>query len=127
MSSWPWLKKPLKSRSGFYSYSNDLSYARIRRRAIKNLMVLFIGIFGIVGLVMLFMDAADEVREKRDEVVSNLKIAVNNYRENNQLKNNDVISPQCINGRMVIIINGVTYYAGTVDTWGDVKGGTCEE
>ena len=32
----------------------------------------------------------------------------------------------CVDGRKVVIVNGTTYYAGKVDTWGDVETIMCD-
>jgi len=39
---------------------------------------------------------------------------------------NENIIMKCISGKKAIIVNGVIYYAGTLDTWGDIKGVDCE-
>jgi len=39
---------------------------------------------------------------------------------------NENIIMKCISGKKAIIVNGEIYYAGDLDTWGDIKGVDCE-
>jgi len=50
---------------------------------------------------------------------------VQKYRENKPVKIEDV-TPGCVDGKRIIIVNGETYYAGTVNTWGDVETIKCK-
>jgi hypothetical protein len=119
----------MKGKYGYYSYSSGRSYNIIRRRrAIRNIIVitcLMILMIAIVGFLSTKVSIGVTEGSKIDIAVSKLKDAVKTYNENKIIENDD-ITHGCVDGRKIIIIEGVTYYAGNVDTWGDVKTIKCE-
>lgn len=108
----------------YFSYTNSLSYARIRRRrAIRNIIIIGMCMILIVIITSILATRNAEMMNNKENIIANFKKSVVEYKET---KLKDTNTPQCINGRMVIIINGVTYYAGSINSWGDVIGGECE-
>ena len=94
----------------------------------RNIIILIILMIIIVaGLGYLSSKASDEIRDKKDIAMSKFKNAVTEYnaKQKNVPLKTDIIT-KCINGKKAIIVNGIFYYVGDIDTWGDIKGVDCE-
>jgi len=100
-------------------------YWMLKRRKAAYRNIIIITIFMIIFIVYFSINYIIGNESK-------IKIKIQEYgeliQENNQknipLKTDIIIS--CINGKKVIIVNEETYYAGDIDTWGDIKGVNCE-
>jgi uncharacterized membrane protein YvbJ len=125
MSEYPWLK-PQRESNFSYSNNNRMTYARLKRRQyIRNISFIIISFIIIVVVIGVLGVRNAKMMNNRETIISNFKNSIVEYKERKSTIKNTT-TPQCINGRMVIIIDGVTYYAGTINTWGDVIGGTCK-
>lgn len=129
--TWDWER--LRQKQQFdsrYGYSNTGRFERVeknhfrerRRKAIRNIIVLscFIIIFPIV--VFFMRDSIETSKDKTLEAFDDFKEAV----QTRQVINSNDSYETCIDGKKVVIVNGTTYYAGDVDTWGDVTTIECE-
>jgi len=100
-----------------------------RKRAIRNIIFLIIILIGVmVILINLTIEETISKEKAIDEFRDAMKV-VRVERENKQKViplNSDAIS-MCVGGKKVIIINGIIYYEGTVNTWDDIEGVNCEE
>lgn len=136
--AWDWEKmrqsRNYNTQHGYYStakstkdnyYStvdNDYRMKRRRNKAIINICVItFVLICILIGCGFM-ANSYDESQNKTTEAFSKLGEAIN-YKKENVLKNS---YETCVDGRKVVIINGTTYYAGKVDTWGDVETIMCD-
>ena len=85
----------------------------------------------IICLVFIFTNITINNKQKTEIALEEFRDAVKVVRveKEKNLKiihlGSDIIST-CVNGKKVIIVNGIIYYSGTVDTWGDIKGVDCE-
>ncbi len=99
-----------------------------RVKALINLIVFGLIFFGVAFAVSQFITKENETKEKvMDEFRDAMKV-VKVERENKPKViplNSNIIST-CVSGKKVIIVNGIIYYHGTIDSWGDIQGVNCE-
>ena len=110
-----------------------------RKTAWRNIIIIIsimIGVTLYFGAGVMFVDKYNEKTKKRFTELSATikeKKLLTKREELDQLKEggrviplNENIIMKCISGKKAIIVNGEIYYAGDLDTWGDVKGVDCE-
>ena len=102
---------------GYYEWRKKKAWRNII--IIILLMILFVSSFIILYV---FIDAS---KKKTKIKIEEFGEVVKEYREKNVPLKTDIIT-KCINGKKAIIVNGTFYYAGDIDTWGDIKGVDCE-
>jgi len=119
---------------------NNGNYDRWRRRkAWRNIIVIIIVMILIVWLFGYLSELNVNSKEKTKESFIKLSIAIKEKKlltkreELDLLKKggrviplNENIIMKCISGKKAIIVNDEIYYAGDLDTWGDIKGVDCE-
>jgi flagellar basal body-associated protein FliL len=112
-----WIRK---RNYGYLRTEEEDNYDMKRR---KSGLINVIIITCVIGFLMIVMTIiASTNKDKTKKAFVKLAAAV-------QAKQEDLLENShetCVNGMKVVIVNGITYYAGTVDTWGDVTTIMCE-
>jgi flagellar basal body-associated protein FliL len=109
-----WIRK---RNYGYLRTEEEDNYDMKRR---KSSLINVIIITCVIGFLMIVMTIiASTNKDKTKKAFVKLAAAV-------QAKQKTVSNETCVNGMKVVIVNGITYYAGTVDTWGDVTTIMCE-
>jgi len=110
-----------------------------KRRAWRNIFIIIIFMIFTVALFGYLSELNVNSKKKTKESFIKLSVAIKDKKlltkreELDLLKKggrviplNENIIMKCISGKKAIIVNGEIYYAGDLDTWGDIKGVDCE-
>lgn len=98
----------------------ELDYPEWRRKKAKWSLI-FITIFIIIVICIIsFLGGV---------INNNSKVNSSKHTKKETKSNIKYMDPYetCVDGKKVVIIKGVYYYAGTVDSWDDIKVIKCEE
>jgi len=95
-----------------------------KKKAWRNIIIIIICMLAFAGFFCLSI-SLDDSRNKTKEKIAEFGEVVREHRNKNIPLKTNILS-KCINGKKAIIVNEIIYYAGDVDTWGDIKGVDCE-
>jgi len=94
-----------------------------KKKARLNIIIIFIILIMVYFCVGSFL--VNKSKDETADLKQKFSIAVKTYNEKNIPLKTDIIN-KCISGKKAIIVNGIIYYAGDINTWGDIKGVNCE-